>query len=171
MSKSGKNYIKKAASYEITKFKNRKSKIKSKRKMKNKIKNQNPMPVPKFCRHCGGPVNLVDRFVVFGGQSNEWPWIYRCEPCDSHVRCHVWTYIPIGTMAKAKLRATRAKCKVPFTALCKLIGAGRAYKRLAVLMEIKEVDCHFAWFEAEDCYKARDFSLALLTGNRVILDK
>jgi len=119
---------------------------------------KNPLPVPTKCRYCGGKVELVNHREIYDGREfGGWPYAYWCRPCDAYVGLHPDTDIPLGTLANAELREARRLEKHWFERLWRR-GAGdwkeqrtAAYGWLAAQMGIEVGQCHFAWFDLEQC--------------------
>lgn len=116
----------------------------------------NPLPVPTACPYCGGPIELVSHMDVYGREYGNWPYVYRCSPCDAHVGLHPDTDIPLGTLANSELRSERAKQKAHFERLWKSGKMTRtgAYRWLAVQMNLSPDDCHWGIFTLEQCRMA-----------------
>jgi hypothetical protein len=119
---------------------------------------KNPLPPPEECPHCGSPVNIVTHEQLYGRTFSDWPYVYRCvnNSCDSHVGLHPFTNIPLGTLANPELREIRMRAKKLFQPLWREHGMNRnqAYELLAKELGIKPKDCHFGWFDIEQCQKA-----------------
>lgn len=113
----------------------------------------NPIPAPTECRYCGGPVKLVNNSVLYRKPFGKWPYMYLCVPCDAYVGLHPGTDIPLGTLANKALRDVRKEHKATFYELIERLGIDRteAYERLAEKMKIPHADCHFGWFDIEQC--------------------
>lgn len=120
---------------------------------------KNPRYVPKECPYCGGPVVLVDNWVIYRGKSyGEWPYAYDCRPCDAFVGLHPDTDIPLGTLADKPLREARKSSKKLFHDLMEMSHKSRSdsYAWLADKMSIPTEVCHFGWFNEEQCEAAKD---------------
>ncbi len=71
-------------------------------------KNRTHNPVPR-CPYCGSPGILCSADGIYKDNSQN-AWLYVCKhypTCDSYVRVHPGTKIPVGTMANRELRALR----------------------------------------------------------------
>lgn len=114
---------------------------------------KNPLPVPTTCRYCAGQVELVNNSQIYGREYGDWPFAYRCEDCKSYVGLHPDTDIPLGTLATAQLRKDRNTSKDMFHKLKAKRGFTRslAYEWLANKMGIRVGECHFGWFDQEQC--------------------
>lgn len=118
---------------------------------------KNALPAPTHCRYCGGGVSLVCNSEIYNGRSyGEWPYAYLCTDCKAYVGLHPSTDIPLGTLATAQLRKDRNTSKDLFHKFKEARGFTRtlAYEWLAKEMGIPVAQCHFGWFEQEDCAKA-----------------
>jgi len=124
----------------------------------------NPLPAPTVHDVCGGPVEVAHHLDVYRKEYSDWPWLYRCQACDAQVGMHPFTAIPLGTLANKALRATRMSCKQPFELLHKsgVMSRDEAYAALAAHLGIAVEACHFGWFEADACVKARDWAVDVL---------
>lgn len=113
----------------------------------------NPLPVPTSCPYCGGSIKLVSHMEVYGREYGNWPYVYRCAPCDAHVGLHPDTDIPLGTLANGELRSERARNKAHFERLWKGGHMSRtgAYRWLADQMRLSKDDCHWGVFSVEQC--------------------
>lgn len=120
------------------------------------------LPIPTECRYCGAEVKRMNNSKVYGKSFGSWPYVYACTQCDSYVGLHPSTNIPLGTLASKSLREARVRCKKPFQALAAKIGRSPAYKMLARYMGIPASQCHFGWFEEDQCDLAKEISETLL---------
>lgn len=123
----------------------------------------NPLPAPTECPFCGGPVEIAHHDDIYGRPFGDWPWAYLCKPCDAYVGMHPFTNIPLGTLANKELRTARKNCKPAFE---RLHQHGRwdrseAYRALADRMGIPVEECHFGWFDRQQCEAAKRASLEL----------
>lgn len=118
---------------------------------------KNPLPPPTECPFCGGQVAISHHDDVYGRTYGDWPWMYRCAPCDAYVGMHPFTDIPLGTLANPATRAARKRCKPAFEWLHRFGGWSRseAYAELARRLGITAEECHFGWFDEAMCEKAR----------------
>ncbi len=126
---------------------------------------KNPLPAPTECPHCQGKhIEIVHHEDIYGKAYGEWPWTYLCTGCRAYVGMHPFTNIPLGTLADAPLRRARNECKQPFEVLhkSKKMTRDQAYAGLATHLNIPEEECHFGWFDAATCERARDWALQQL---------
>ncbi|MDP4546524.1 zinc-finger-containing protein [Marinobacter sp. MDS2] len=117
---------------------------------------KNPLPAPKTCRYCGPevPVLIEHHSVVYGGRSyGDWPYVYRCLHCRAYVGLHPHTDLPLGTLADEELRKARKQNKAIFNRLMAqaVLSRSEAYQWLAEAMSIPVGECHWGWFEIEQC--------------------
>lgn len=117
-----------------------------------------PLNPPACCRYCKGPVKLVNNRAVYGREFGRWPYVYLCEDanCGAYVGVHPKTDIPLGTLADRELRKLRVMAKNHFKDLLAIKdwNRGRGYKWLAENMQIPARECHFGWFDKEQCRTA-----------------
>lgn len=120
---------------------------------------KNPLPAPTICPHCKSRVNIEPNSNIYGGKSyGEWPWAFVCEDdeCDSYVGLHPYTNIPLGTIANKSMREARKRVKAKFHFYMNEKGLSRtdAYAKLADSMLIDVNECHFGWFDEDQCQEA-----------------
>ena len=118
---------------------------------------KNPLPAPTECPYCSGLVELVSNSRIYNGREfGEWPYAFHCEPCDAYVGLHPHTDIPLGTLANVELRGARKVHKTYFQKVCETFDLGRtpAYQWLAGAMGIPVGECHFGWFNKQQCEQA-----------------
>lgn len=114
------------------------------------------MPPPSICRYCGGPIRLINHIEIYGREYSDWPYLYDCRSCDAYVGLHPATDLPLGTMANAELRSARKVHKEKFIELAhrKEWKRSQAYKWLSDKMGIPKSECHWGWFDVEQCKQA-----------------
>lgn len=120
---------------------------------------KNPLPAPTECPYCGpgSRVFLVNNSAIYNGRSyGDWPFAYLCRSCGAYVGLHPDTDLPLGTLADRELRLARSENKAHFNALMKKLGLSRneAYQSLAEQMGISVEDCHWGWFDLDQCKRA-----------------
>ncbi|WP_288365560.1 zinc-finger-containing protein [uncultured Marinobacter sp.] len=117
---------------------------------------KDPLPIPTDCRYCGMDVKLVNHAEIYGREYGDWPYAYLCRNCSAYVGLHPNTDLPLGTLADRYLRSARKVHKAYFQALQRKAGWTRkeAYTFLAGQMGLPLSECHWGWFEIEDCEKA-----------------
>jgi len=128
---------------------------------------RNPLPAPTKCPFCDQcTVKIVHHDYVYGRVYGEWPWVYMCKACWAYVGIHPFTNIPLGTLADGALRKARKNCKDPFEQiyLSKKMTRDEAYMGLAEHFGIPKEECHFGWFNIEQCEMARAWSVEVLKG-------
>ncbi len=118
---------------------------------------KNPLPVPAACRFCQHPVRVATHTEVYGRDYSDWPYVYYCDECGAYVGMHPFTAIPLGTLADKATRDARKNCKRHFEWLWHKghMSRGEAYEWLADAMGIPTGECHFGWFDVEQCEKAK----------------
>ncbi len=114
------------------------------------------LPVPVDCRYCGMDVALVNHSEIYGREYGDWPYAYLCRSCGAYVGLHPNTDLPLGTLADRYLRSARKGHKTYFAKMQKTMGWTRseAYAYLAEKMELPVPECHWGWFEIEQCEQA-----------------
>ncbi len=134
-------------------------------KATNRVLNVLPAPT---VHECGAAIEIAHHTQVYGREYSDWPWMYLCRQCDAMVGMHPFTNIPLGTLADSVLRKTRQACKQPFELLwtAKRMTRDEAYASLATHLGIAVETCHFGWFDAEMCGRARDWAVSQLRGER-----
>lgn len=118
---------------------------------------KNPLPPPTECPCCNGPVRLVSNSEIYNGREyGEWPYMYFCKLCDAYVGLHPATDIPLGTMTTKVGREARKSSKTVFHKLMDVRGCSRSdmYSWLAEKMGIPVGECHFGWFNEDQCATA-----------------
>lgn len=128
---------------------------------------KNPLPVPTNCRYCAGNVELINNSKIYGREFGEWPYAYRCDDCGAYVGLHPSTDIPLGTLATAQLRKDRNLSKDMFHKVRERRGFTRslAYEWLAGKMGIPVGQCHFGWFDQDECALAMGHCVEDLTAS------
>lgn len=123
---------------------------------------KNPLPAPTECRYCDGHVSLVRNSAVYGREFGGWPFVYLCGDCGAYVGLHPDTDLPLGTLADEPTRSARKSCKAWFVGLQRRMGWDRnkAYAWLAEQLGIDIDQCHFGWFEADQCLRAAQICAA-----------
>jgi hypothetical protein len=121
---------------------------------------KSPLPVPETCRYCGPNTQVFyghhEEVYGYGRSYGDWPYVLLCDNCESYVGLHPFTDIPLGILADAPLRKARKENKSLFHVVMQGAGMSRreAYTWLAGEMGIPMEQCHWGWFEADDCEKA-----------------
>lgn len=118
---------------------------------------KNPLPAPVVCRFCGGGVAIKTHQEVYGRAYGDWPYMYHCGGCGAYVGLHPFTAIPLGTLADRATREARKRCKPAFEALWQKgnMSRNQAYEWLAQRLGIPVDECHFGWFDVEQCLRAQ----------------
>jgi hypothetical protein len=109
---------------------------------------KNALPPPTNCDNCRSlNVELITNDKIYGRQLGKWPYIYRCNDCNSTVGCHPNTYIPLGLMADKQTRLLRKEAHLAFDKLWQegLYSRSVAYRWLAEQLNISFESCHISW--------------------------
>lgn len=117
---------------------------------------KNPLPAPENCPYCEAAVRLVGHAEIYGGREfGDWPYVYLCsgDECSAYVGLHPATDIPLGTLANTDLRRARKENKRVFMAVIAgyVMSRTEAYQWLAEAMGIPVAECHWGWFDIEQC--------------------
>ena len=117
-------------------------------------------PIPKTCIYCNAPVIFTSNAEVYRGRTYGNGYCYKCTDCDAYVGVHTGTNIPKGRLANAELRTLKIQCHKLFDPVwkgsAKRISRGKAYERLAELLNIPNRECHFGWFDKKLLTKSLD---------------
>lgn len=107
------------------------------------------------CPVCGGKGTLQSSEKIWPGRGH--PQLYICENyprCDSYVRCHQDSEIPLGTLAGPKLRKLREVAHKQFDPLWKdngnVLGRNLAYEVAGGVMEV-DGEFHIGNLNEEQC--------------------
>jgi ssDNA-binding Zn-finger/Zn-ribbon topoisomerase 1 len=107
------------------------------------------------CQYCGVPAHLrsAEGIYKYGGNDIN---LYVCSnypKCDSYVRVHPGTTMPVGILADAKLRALRVKAHQHFGELYKtgLMSKQEAYTWLAFALCLPPSQTHIGYFSEHYC--------------------
>ncbi len=112
---------------------------------------------PVMCPYCNVEANYVDSAIIYNGVS--FGEIYLCsrypDHCDARSAA-MGEGRPIGTLARAELRALRKVCHQYFDTLWKgtnpTMRRGEAYASLQNLMEIQDPrEAHIGQFDEDRC--------------------
>ncbi|MBD2811879.1 hypothetical protein ID853_13520 [Xenorhabdus sp. Vera] len=119
-----------------------------------------PFPIPTHCRYCGRHVMIAHHLDVFKRihDNSRWPWLYHCWSCGARVGIHPGTDIPLGTLADKPTRIARISGHQYFENMREYRELERtdAYRWLAWRLGISSAKCHFGWFDAEMCERAKN---------------
>lgn len=96
------------------------------------------------CQYCGKEAKKTH---------TEYGVRFECFPCQAWVGTHKSSGNPLGTLANAKLRASRMLAHEVFDYLwqTKIYDRRACYSALAELMHITESKCHIAMFNEFHC--------------------
>lgn len=122
-----------------------------------------PLPIPTECNLCGGVVVVKHYNEIYSKHIDaKYPWSYVCTCCDARVGIHKDTNIPLGYLADEPLRIRRIAVKTKFIALYKNRGnyfygdKSAAYRWLSQTMGLCNKNCHFGFFNTEQCNRAEE---------------
>jgi len=122
------------------------------------------------CPYCGKPVVYRSAEGIYK-EKGEDTMLYVCAgypKCDSYVRVHKGTKLPVGTMADRKLRALRRKAHFHFDQLHKsgLMSRQDAYQWLSALLDAPLSEAHIGKLGEYYCNLVISASDRMLTGCR-----
>lgn len=106
------------------------------------------------CDYCGKDAELVDSSVIYPHRLElHGRNVYRCQPCGAWVGCHPNTVKPLGRLANAELRRAKMQAHAVFDPLWRdgTMTRGKAYKALAIALNIPKGKCHIGMFDVEQC--------------------
>lgn len=137
------------------------------KRKKQKAMGQHPIR----CPYCGGSVELRSADGIYQ-DNRRGTWLYVCRnypQCDSYVRVHSGTDIPVGTMADRKLRALRAEAHRYFDQLYKsgYMSKQEAYGWLAGIISAPLSQAHIGYLGEYYCQLVIDESKRLLDRKRI----
>lgn len=117
---------------------------------------------PKTCNICGGKVILTSNAEIYGKEYGNGK-CYLCTNCRAYVGTHKHeSDRALGTLADNETRQLRQKCHDLFDELWLNSPNRKAartyyYEWLSNKMNIEKEDCHFGYFDKEQCKKAISF--------------
>ncbi|TDB41635.1 zinc-finger-containing protein [Photorhabdus luminescens] len=122
---------------------------------------KDPLPIPTECRYCYADVTIIHHEKIFGKAYSKWPWLYICTSCGAYVGMHPYTDIPLGTLADKATRNARLSSKRYFEQIWQSgkLTRTEAYRWLAGKLRINTHQCHFAWFDADMCERAKNICM------------
>ena len=113
------------------------------------------------CLHCGGDCRLTDGAEIYPHRPDlAEKQIWKCDPCQSWVRCHDGTKNPLGYAADGPTRDARIKLhQLMLDPLWlnepdRKDARRRTYRFLARALGIEHDECHTAKFTVERCRDA-----------------
>ena len=120
-----------------------------------------------ICPYCSRPAQLVASSDIYPNRTDLPPQkFYRCYPCDAYVGCHqpgTWRWDsgckvlnegtePLGRLADAELRAAKKAAHEAFGPVWHgKLHRHDAYIWLAIMLGIKQQDCHIGLFDLDQC--------------------
>lgn len=113
------------------------------------------MEIPKECPFCGSEVVFTSNKELYGKEYGNGK-CYLCRKCKASVGTHNGTTKPLGIMANREMKILKKACHDLFdvTWKTKMLNRNEAYRRLAILLGIKQQDCHFGHFSTDMLLKA-----------------
>lgn len=115
-----------------------------------------------LCPYCGAKVVIKDISFVYHKDKTlrkvkgEKVWVCSNYPkCDSYVKCHNGTDIPMGRLSNARLRSLKMEAHKQFDVIWKSGFTSRenAYIWLAEKLGISLHDCHIGMFDIKMCQR------------------
>ena len=121
-------------------------------------------PARPVCPYCEREARFLPSSETIYGR--DYGPVYVCVPCDARVGCHRGTTRPLGRLANAELRLAKRGAHDAFDRTWRALHEERtradpsfsksrtrakAYKRLAILLEIDARECHIGMFDLQQC--------------------
>lgn len=124
------------------------------------------------CPYCGAPVTLRSADGIYKNNSHDMK-LYVCinyPKCDSYVRVHAGTNIPVGTMANHELRSLRRTAHHYFDKLYKsgIMSKQGAYLWLSDLLQSPLSEAHIGYLGEYYCKQVIEESRKVLDRHRGI---
>lgn len=122
------------------------------------------------CPYCGSPVVYRSADGIYHDNRND-TMLYVCSrypECDSYVRVHAGTKIPVGSLANHELRSLRRTAHHYFDQLyeCGYMSKQEAYQWLADLIMAPLSEAHIGHLGEYYCKQVIEESRKLLNHNR-----
>ena len=122
------------------------------------------------CPYCGSPVIYRSADGIYHDNRND-TMLYVCShypECDSYVRVHAGTKIPVGSLANHELRSLRRTADHYFDQLyeCGYMSKQEAYQWLADLIMAPLSEAHIGHLGEYYCKQVIEESRKLLNRNR-----
>jgi len=138
--------------------------------MKHKRKANNKHPASIRCPYCGSHAILRSADGIYRENSRDVK-LYVCANypnCDSYVRVHQGTVIPVGSLADQKLRALRKTAHDHFDKLhmTGLMSKDEAYAWLAGILQSPRSQAHIGYLSEYYCQQVIDESQRLLAARK-----
>lgn len=117
-----------------------------------------------ICPYCGGKTEYIDSSYVYG---RSYGMIYICKPCDAYVGVHKGTDKALGRLANKELREAKKRAHYYFDQIAKtslinkiwrkwipnISNRNKAYKWLAIQLNMDEEFCHIGMMDVQQCDK------------------
>jgi hypothetical protein len=117
-----------------------------------------------ICPYCGGKTEYIDSSYVYG---RSYGMIYICKSCDAYVGVRKGTDKALGRLANKELREAKKQAHYYFDQIAKtslinkiwrkwipnISNRSKAYKWLAMQLNIDEEFCHIGMMDVEQCDK------------------
>lgn len=138
-----------------------------------RVKNPLPIPTECSCSHdweTGKPstdcIEIVNNSEIYGREYGEWPWAVQCQICEAYVGLHPYTNIPVGFLGDGPTRKARKNSKPLFNRLFESgkMSRNEAYEALAEKLGIEKEECHFGWFDIDQCKAAEKATREIFLG-------
>jgi len=121
----------------------------------------------RICPYCNGKTEYIDSSYIYG---KSYGMIYICKACDAYVGVHKGTDKALGRLANKQLRELKKQAHSYFDQIAKtslinkiykkwipnISNRNKAYKWLAIQLNISEEFCHIGMMNDEQCSKVVD---------------
>ena len=126
-----------------------------------------------ICPYCNGKTEYIDSSYIYG---RSYGMIYICKPCDAYVGVHKGTDKALGRLADKELRKSKKQAHYYFDQIAKtklinkiwnkwipnISNRNKAYKWLAIQLDMDEKFCHIGMMDVEQCNKVVNVCKPLL---------
>lgn len=138
--------------------------------MKHRKKRKGMNPSGMRCPYCGGAMVLRSADGIYHDNKND-TMLYVCThypQCDTYVRTHPGTTMPVGTPANRELRHLRNEAHRHFDKLYRngLMSKQEAYLWLAAQLQVPLSQAHIGYLGEYYCTQVIEESKKLLEQNR-----
>lgn len=106
--------------------------------------------IPKTCQFCNGEVVFTSNKELYGKEYGHGK-CYLCRDCKASVGTHNGTRNPLGILANREMKILKKTCHDMFDHVWKSrkLSRSESYRRLSLLLDIEQKDCHFGHFDTE----------------------